>query len=179
MEARPPVEVPESRGREWGRAVHAALAAIADGLDDEALRAVVRAVLVEEERPLDDAGAPVELDELVELARAIAASELWERARAARDVLVEAPFAVELEGVGESGVRTLVEGAIDLVFREEEGWVVVDYKTDVGTDPAFPARREAYRRQVDLYAAAWSRLTGEPVVERVLVYTALGRNETW
>ncbi|NIR78756.1 MAG: hypothetical protein GWO00_10355, partial [Gemmatimonadetes bacterium] len=47
---------------------------------------------------------------------------------------------------------------IDLAFKEDGGWVIADYKTDVGTDPDFPARADAYRRQVDLYAEAWSRL---------------------
>jgi ATP-dependent helicase/nuclease subunit A len=74
---------------------------------------------------------------------------------------------------------TVLEGVIDLTFREQDGWVVVDFKTDVGRDPAAAAREAAYRRQVDLYAEAWSRLTGEPVKERVLVFTAQGREERW
>lgn len=56
---------------------------------------------------------------------------------------------------------------------------MADYKTDVGTDPDFPERLRSYRRQVDLYAAAWARLTGEPVKERVLFFTTQGTMETW
>ena len=74
---------------------------------------------------------------------------------------------------------SVLEGVIDLAFREKGGWVIADYKTDVGTDPDFPSRLETYRRQVDLYAAAWARLTGEPVKERVLYFTAQGRIEAW
>jgi ATP-dependent helicase/nuclease subunit A len=77
-----------------------------------------------------------------------------------------------------AGARVL-EGVVDLAFREADGWVIADYKTDVGTDPDFPARKEGYRRQVELYAEAWTRLTGEPVKERVLFYTARGRVESW
>lgn len=77
------------------------------------------------------------------------------------------------------GTMTILEGVIDLAFRERGGWVVADYKTDVGTDPDFPAREAAYRKQVDLYADAWARLTGEPVKERVLFFTAQGRVEQW
>jgi ATP-dependent helicase/nuclease subunit A len=73
----------------------------------------------------------------------------------------------------------VLEGVIDLAFREQGGWVIADYKTDVGTDPEFPGRLEAYRRQVDLYAEAWARLTGEPVKERVLYFTSQGRVEAW
>ena len=74
---------------------------------------------------------------------------------------------------------SVLEGVIDLAFRERGGWVVADYKTDVGTDPDFTAREAAYRRQVDLYANAWAQLTGEPVKERVLFFTAQDRIEQW
>ncbi|MDH3270987.1 MAG: UvrD-helicase domain-containing protein [Gemmatimonadota bacterium] len=79
----------------------------------------------------------------------------------------------------EHTARTVLEGVIDLVFKESDGWVIADYKTDVGTDPDFPAREQAYRRQVELYADAWRRLTGDPVKERVLFFTAQGRVERW
>ena len=81
-------------------------------------------------------------------------------------VLIEAP-------------EVVIEGVLDLAFREPDGWVIADYKTDVGTDPDFATRSEAYRRQVELYARAWTRLTGEAVKERVLFYTAQGRIESW
>jgi ATP-dependent helicase/nuclease subunit A len=73
----------------------------------------------------------------------------------------------------------VLEGVIDLAFREPDGWVIVDYKTDVGRDPDFPRRHASYRRQVDLYAEAWSRLSGEPVKERVLFFTTQGWTERW
>jgi ATP-dependent helicase/nuclease subunit A len=73
----------------------------------------------------------------------------------------------------------VLEGVIDLVFEEPDGWVVVDYKTDVGTDPRFEERVAGYRRQVDLYADAWGSLTGDPVKERVLFFTTQGRVERW
>jgi len=79
---------------------------------------------------------------------------------------------------GDRPVRIL-EGVIDLAFLEEDGWVIADYKTDVGTDPDFARRRRAYRRQVDLYAEAWTRLTGDAVKERVLFFTSQGREERW
>jgi ATP-dependent helicase/nuclease subunit A len=82
-------------------------------------------------------------------------------------------------GAPDGGHVVVLEGVVDLAFRERGGWVIADYKTDVGTDPDFESRTESYRRQVDLYAEAWSRLTGEPVKERVLFYTAQGRIDSW
>jgi ATP-dependent exoDNAse (exonuclease V) beta subunit len=50
----------------------------------------------------------------------------------------------------------LLEGVVDLAFEEEEGWTVVDYKTD--REIAEAGAR--YRKQVTLYAEAISRATG-------------------
>ena len=78
-----------------------------------------------------------------------------------------------------SGVHQIIEGVIDLAFLEADGWVIADYKTDLGTDPAFETRADEYRRQVAMYAEAWARLTGDPVKERILFYTAQARVESW
>jgi ATP-dependent helicase/nuclease subunit A len=221
----------ELRGYAWGSAVHGALAVAASEPDDEVLRSACRNLLVEYQRPLDDHGEPLELRELLELVRAVRASELWARAQAADRTMVEVPFsvpglpleddeeeavgpeepatgtgrrqldlfagvaaaeepgtasapsgAVGAVGEGDSGtdaVPLVLEGVVDLAFRERGGWVIADYKTDVGTDADFAARAEGYRRQVELYARAWTRLTGEPVKERVLFYTAQGRTVSW
>ena len=189
---------PAFRGLAWGSVVHAALAEAAAAPPADALRATCRWLLIEHERPLDARGEPVELDELLGVVEAVRSSELWARADAAERRLVEVPFALAGEalggGVTEAGSAAAVpaggddagalpteilEGVIDLVFREPDGWVVVDYKTDVGADPGYPARFEGYRRQVELYVHAWERLTGEPVKERILFLTTQGRLETW
>jgi len=73
----------------------------------------------------------------------------------------------------------VIEGVVDLAFREDGGWVIADYKTDLGTDPDFSSRIKTYRKQVDLYADAWARLTGDPVKERILFFTAQDRMESW
>ena len=54
--------------------------------------------------------------------------------------------------------RRLVEGTLDLAFREGETWTVVDFKTDFDLD----AQADTYRRQVAWYVYALSQLTGQP-----------------
>jgi ATP-dependent exoDNAse (exonuclease V) beta subunit len=71
----------------------------------------------------------------------------------------------------------LVDGVVDLAFRASGAWTLVDYKTGAG-DPA-GARIAGYRRQVDLYAACWQRITGEPVGGRVVVLADEGREVAW
>ena len=185
MDAGDPAVAQRSRGFSWGTVVHGALAAAAGGLTDAELRSVGRALLVENERPLNADGEPAEVDELVTLVEMVCRSRLWERARAAEQTLVEVAFSTrvpELETAERSGkveTKRYVEGVIDLAFREADGWTIADYKTDVGTDPDFADRKLAYRRQVDMYAACWSRLTDEPVKERIIFYTAQQHEDVW
>jgi ATP-dependent helicase/nuclease subunit A len=150
-------------GFQWGSAVHAVLEAAGRGLVRDALRAAARTALVENDRPLRD-GEPVELGALLALVDRVRSSELWTRAEAAEIRLVEQPFVLaQDEG-------RYLEGVIDLVFREEDGWIVVDYKTDRGDAPDFAERMKRYREQVGTYASAWARITGDTIAES-LVWT--------
>ena len=65
----------------------------------------------------------------------------------------------------------LLEGYVDLLYRADEGLVVVDHKTSAATDPAELDRRVAgYRLQGAAYAVAVGRATGEPVVRVVFLF---------
>jgi ATP-dependent helicase/nuclease subunit A len=68
----------------------------------------------------------------------------------------------------------LVEGKVDLVFEEDGGLVVVDYKTDHLS--AEQARDQAahHAPQLQLYGRGLARATGMPVRERLVLFTALG-----
>ena len=60
----------------------------------------------------------------------------------------------------------IVEGFIDLLFEEEDGYVVVDYKTDaVRTDEDIDRAMGRYRLQGGSYALALSKATGLNVKE--------------
>ncbi len=165
---------PDPRGASWGRALHAALEAAARGLDGERLHRHCRALLLENERPEVD-GEPTELDDLLDTVARVRASTLWARAEAAALRVVEVPFALPLPPTAEHGPRRVLEGVIDLVFRESDHWVIVDYKSDAGADPAFHHRLAAYARQIRAYADAWEQMTSQPVGQMLLYFTA--RNE--
>ena len=66
---------------------------------------------------------------------------------------------VDLGLAGAPGA-TVLQGAIDLVFEEADGWVLVDYKSDTVT-PENRADLEAYyAAQVAHYRRYWEKLTG-------------------
>jgi ATP-dependent helicase/nuclease subunit A len=69
----------------------------------------------------------------------------------------------------------LIEGFVDLLFEEDDGLVVVDYKTDRIIDGAVPV--EAHRLQVATYALGLESSTGMPVIRCVLVFVGAGAGQ--
>ena len=167
------------RGYEWGSVVHATLAAAARGMTGDELAALGRDLLREHQRPLDDHGQPRELRELLDLTEQVRRSEVWRRSEAADFRHAEVPIATVLsrDPASETPAETVLEGVIDLVFRERGGWVVVDYKTDPGDDPEFPSRARRYLAQVRRYGEAWAEIVGEPVTETLVFYATQQRIE--
>jgi len=168
------------RGLSWGRMLHAVLEA---AMRDERapLPLVAANALAEEERP------PGELPEVLRTVDAVRASPLWERARAARRRLVEVPFALRVppEEIGRSSSgagdgapsEALLQGAIDLVFEEDDGWVLVDYKSDAVTPRNRAQLVKFYEPQVEMYRRYWEKLTGRPT--RAGIFFIQGGETVW
>jgi ATP-dependent exoDNAse (exonuclease V) beta subunit len=182
------VQEVDARGTEWGEAAHLCLHAAARGISGDALRLAARNALLAAGCPTGQDGEPTWLQELIDLVEGMRASDLWNRAAAAQRVLFEVAFELPMSAQdwsamsGESAgpATELVVGRIDLAFQEHDGWVIADYKTDVVDNAVLRSRVKQYRRQVDAYAQCWSRLTGAPVKERRLVFTAQGvKDEVW
>ena len=97
-------------------------------------------------------------DDLVELIATFERGPFADRAPYA----VEAPFALVLAG-------QVVRGRIDAVYREDDDWLVVDWKTG-RADTADPL-------QLALYRVAWADLAGAPVdrVRAAFYYVRSGR----
>ncbi|MCG6919854.1 MAG: UvrD-helicase domain-containing protein [Acidobacteria bacterium] len=69
----------------------------------------------------------------------------------------------------------LVEGKVDLVFEEDGQLVVVDYKSDAITDEQALAQAAHHAPQLQLYGRGLAQALGQPVRERLVLFTALGR----
>ena len=72
--------------------------------------------------------------------------------------------------VGTTVGDQVVEGIVDLLYRDDDGLVIVDYKTDAVPASALPARVEFYRPQMAVYAMAVEAAVGEPVQRCVLLF---------
>ena len=108
------------------------------------------------------------------------ASPLGKRMLAAADPLREFRFSLLLPAdalyPGAAGEELLLQGVVDCCLREEDGLVIIDYKTDrVKTEEEIAARAALYRGQLTAYAAALSRILGQPVKECVLFFLSAGR----
>ena len=95
-------------------------------------------------------------------------SDLGRRMAMSPELHREYPFTVLLAGgdplpAVEGGERILIQGVIDCLFREDDGWILVDYKSDrLEREDAF---RKRYAVQLALYKRAVEQITGRPVSE--------------
>ena len=81
-------------------------------------------------------------------------------AAASPKVYRELPIGALLNGA-------VVSGAVDLLYRDGDEWVILDYKTDRGADAA--VLQERHGPQGAAYAVAVEAATGRPVREVVFV----------
>ena len=176
------------RGMSWGRMIHGILEAA--GRDGEAdLELLAENALLGEDWDLSEKRA------LVEHVKGIITSEFWGRMKDAEEKYFEVPFALQstaaelnLEWENKSGkigtdkkadpdLPVIINGVIDLIFKEKGAWIIVDYKTDeVGrTTVSLRSLVDYYTPQVRLYTRFWEEITGEPVRETALYFTSAGK----
>ena len=151
-------------GTSIGRAVHAVLQVVdlhtGNGLED-----IAKAQAAAE-------GVPGRADDIARLARRALRSPLVKRALDSGRWWRETPVACP---VGEG----IVEGFIDLLFEEEDGFVIVDYKTDaLRSDDEIERAMSRYRLQGGGYALALSRATGATVNEVTFLFLEPSRSAT-
>lgn len=92
------------------------------------------------------------------------------RAAATGTLRREQPFVIglparEIYPESESEELVLVQGIIDAFFEEEDGLVLMDYKTDYIREDAKTELSQKYKGQLRYYRAALEKLTGKKVKE--------------
>ena len=144
-------------GAAFGRVVHRLLEAI---MRDPELDLTIHTDFL-----LRDEGLSVgDRDAVTRLVENARSDELWNRALRSKERLVEVPFALIIPrddlGMTCGPGETLVQGVMDLVFWDQGGWVIVDYKSDVvGED--LPGLISYYSPQLRHYRQYWESLTGQ------------------
>jgi ATP-dependent helicase/nuclease subunit A len=64
---------------------------------------------------------------------------------------------------------------VDLVFEEDAELVVVDYKSDAIASEQALDQAAHHAPQLQLYGRGLAQAAGQPVRERLVLFTALGR----
>lgn len=76
------------------------------------------------------------------------------------------------EEEGDTVEKVILQGIIDAFIMEEDGIILVDYKTDRVKDGE--ELRNRYQKQIDLYSEALEQILGKKVKRRVLYSFSLG-----
>ncbi len=152
-------------GTEWGSAIHLLLELLMKQPEADISEL---AVAVFDELSLSREYLP----HAIETAMAVIGSDILQRAQQSEICIPEAGFQM-LQNDGPA--PTIVRGVIDLVFKTEPGWVIVDYKTDTAAQTDIESITEHYKPQVSTYAQAWEKATGQPVVETGLYFTKINK----
>ena len=76
------------------------------------------------------------------------------------------------EDGGDNVEKVILQGIIDAFIMEEDGIILVDYKTDRVKDGE--ELRNRYQKQIDLYSEALGQILGKKVKRRVLYSFSLG-----
>jgi ATP-dependent exoDNAse (exonuclease V) beta subunit len=146
---------PRPSGRRFGTLVHALLATLpldAGGSDAAELAALYAKLFAAPDAERDAAAA---------IGASLVKHARWRAARAAADagrpVWREAPVTMKVT-TAPGDAPTIVDGQVDLAYETDDGWVVVDFKTDIEIVSA----QDAYKQQVALYAEAVAKATGRP-----------------
>jgi len=152
-------EEPWKRGRSGtaiGRAVHAILQTIEFDSDSN----VNSMALTQSEFE----NIPQHAETVAMLVRNALSSPILERARKSKNIWREVSVMAPIE-------RIVAEGIIDLVFEEDDGLVIVDYKTDnLYSDKEITLATDKYQLQILLYAYAINKATGKVVKEAGLLF---------
>lgn len=161
----------ELTGASRGSAYHRALELLdfARDYDGRTMKAAVEE-MARSGRMSDEMAACIRMNDLLSFLNSNAGERM--KAAAKKGLLYkEQPFVlgVDMQDIypeAEGAETILVQGIIDVYFEEEDGLVVLDYKTDRVS--CGDKLREKYHSQLAYYAKALERLTGKNVKEKII-----------
>ncbi|OZB96549.1 3'-5' exonuclease [Paenibacillus sp. XY044] len=154
----------KGRGQAFGNVVHRCIEAIGNGRVQSSDGETYIKHLAKQEglKP----GLVTEAVVTVEL---VLGSELWPTSIKAKRRLFEVSmFSTKKVNKAEG---LYVKGVIDFLFEEDEGWVIVGYKTDMFESESEEDFIRFYSPQVLQYASEWNQIFGYPVKEAGLFFT--------
>ncbi len=109
-------------------------------------------------------------EELEKLVTTYLNSDLYHRIQKSKQVLREVPFSYFDNGI-------LTEGYIDLLFKEPDGWTILDLKTDQISESQLKERSQFYTQQLSIYETAMKQMD-MAVKNKILYFVRLDKTVT-
>lgn len=160
------IEREHGGGLAWGNAIHEVLEKIVHGHD---VKHYVRHTLRKHNLSLERE------EEVFKYIQQFKDSRIWKDLQASDSILTEVPLRLKLSPedklysllpFSEEEKPVYVTGVIDLIYKVDGKWIIVDYKTDrVKHDEDRAKLEDFYRDQLTFYEHAWEQMTGESVKE--------------
>lgn len=115
----------------------------------------------------------------VNLLNAFFMTPIGKKLRSGADCIREFKFSILDDGAhygtGLDGEQVLLQGVVDCALLEEDGIIVLDFKSDYVTEQTLPQLTERYRAQVQTYAHALERIYRKKVKNAFLYFFRLNR----
>jgi ATP-dependent helicase/nuclease subunit A len=157
----------KGRGMAFGSTVHRCIELLGSGATPEQLELHIQ--FIAEEEGMEESLIPdvnVMLEDVIN-------HSLWKRALGAKRKIHELPLrtiSTDMAIEGGTAKTLFLKGVIDFLFEEEDGWVVIDFKTDVYEEEQRQAFVDFYRPQVTAYKEELERAFGLKVKETGLYF---------
>ncbi|MGO4886881.1 UvrD-helicase domain-containing protein [Anaerobacillus sp. MEB173] len=149
-------------GKDWGSLIHETFEACMNGI--VALEHIIHRLLEKFNISKD------RYDDVVTAIEQFKQTSIWERSRQVEQCFAELPFTYKTKSDNENQ-DLLLTGIIDLIFKEDDQWVIVDYKTDhVKRGEDVEKLTNYYAKQLNMYKDTWEKMTGERVKEVILYF---------
>jgi ATP-dependent helicase/nuclease subunit A len=166
------IEREEGGGKNWGTIIHKVYEKVVNGND---VTNYIPSLLNQFDLPMEKE------TEVSQAIGALKGSDFWSELPSAEMVLTEVLFTLSVakdhplyelvNSSGEAGHPYIVKGVIDLIYKINGAWKIVDYKTDHPADPEhFTLLKDFYHDQISFYKQAWEEMTGEKVESAKLFF---------
>lgn len=153
-------------GKDWGTIVHHVLEKVVKGQE---VTNYISSLLQKYDVPAERG------EEIKQIVDVFQKSSIWADLQIADIVLAEVPFVLQVEE--QSPLYKLIQsanleekrpyqikGIIDLIYKLNGEWFIVDYKTDNPIEETdFAQLRNYYQDQLLFYKNAWEEMTGEKI----------------
>ena len=175
-EFRKPMPAEKTDGRSYGNVIHTVLQYIPfDRCDTVAEIRDELKKLVAENRITPEQADMVDCEKIVDFFK----TQVGGKLKASSNVLREFKFSV-LEDASKfyadaEGEQILFQGVVDCAILEDDGIIVLDFKTDYVTEDTIDCVAAKYKPQVTAYADALSRIYKLPIKSAMLYFFAVGQ----